>query len=288
MFQLGFNTNGLAHHRLDEALTLVADLGYQALALTPDVGHLDPFRSSPAERRTVRNQARDLGLALVIETGARFLLDPRKKHFPTLLEDEATDRTRRLQFLLRCADLAVDLGAPLVSIWSGAAPTGITSETDSDESERCWERLTRGIEELLGEFGSRGIALAFEPEPGMFIERPAGFFELRERLGACGDGLGLTLDLGHLLCTEEGPPESAILQAGPCLANVHLDDIRDGVHRHRLFGEGDIDLKSALKALVETGYSGVASVELSRDSHRGAWVAAEAMKRIRQALGSSS
>jgi L-ribulose-5-phosphate 3-epimerase len=282
MFRLGYNTNGLAHHRLTDALPLLAELGYEAVALTPDVGQLDPFTSGAEERRTIRALAEDLGLSLVIETGARFLLDPRRKHFPTLLEASAADRARRVQFLLRCADLAVELGAPVVSIWSGASPSGAKADDPGHESD--WERLVEGTSELLRELGERGLTLGFEPEPGMFVERPAGFLELRERLGAAGESLGLTLDVGHLLCTGDTPVEEAIAAMGPFLVNVHLDDIRNGVHEHLMFGHGDLDLGEALRALQETGYRGVASVELSRDSHRGAAAAQEAMERVSNAL----
>ena len=33
----GYNTNGMANHRLDEALRLLADLGYDGCALTLDL-----------------------------------------------------------------------------------------------------------------------------------------------------------------------------------------------------------------------------------------------------------
>jgi L-ribulose-5-phosphate 3-epimerase len=284
MFTLGYNTNGLAHHRLEDALALLADLGYGAVALTPDVGQLDPFRAKPEEVARIRAQAQDLGLVIVIETGARFLLDPTRKHFPTLLEVDAGDRARRLDFLARCMNLAVSLGAPLVSIWSGRAPDGATAVEDRAENGRHWDRLCEGLAQALAAAREVGVELALEPEPGMFIERPSQFLDLRRRLGAEGEGLGLTLDVGHLVVTGDLPVGPVIRDLAPMLRNVHLDDCPAGVHRHGSFGSGDLDLDGALSALVEVGYSGVASVELSRDSHRGSQAAEEALGEIRRVL----
>ena len=46
MFRLAYNTNGLAHHRLLDAMRLLAGLGYEGIAIAPDVGLLDPFEST--------------------------------------------------------------------------------------------------------------------------------------------------------------------------------------------------------------------------------------------------
>src|SRR6185503_12341526 len=124
LFRLGYNTNGLAHHRVLDALELVAELGYEALSITPDVGQLDPSRLDREEVARVRARAEELGLELTLETGARFLLDPFRKHRPNLLDDEPAERARRVELLLRHVDLAADLGASVVALWAGAASDG--------------------------------------------------------------------------------------------------------------------------------------------------------------------
>lgn len=290
MLRFGYNTNGLAHHRLEDALELLAGAGYAGVALTPDVGHLDPMVASASDVRDTRKRLEDLGLAVTVETGARFVLDPSRKHFPTLMEEGASDRKRRVEFLARCIDLGAELGAEAVSFWAGRAPSGevgdsrVSSEQDrGPRVEALWDRLCEGVAAVLEKVSGDGPAIGFEPEPGMFLERPAGYLELVERLGSTGKRLGLCLDVGHLLCTADLPVESVIDGLGEQLVAVHLDDIRDGVHEHRMFGEGDLDLGKTLGALERSPYRGLACVELSRDSHRGAWAAHEALRRLTEA-----
>ena len=38
----GYNTNGFAHHRLEDAINILADLGYRSIALTLDYHSLLP------------------------------------------------------------------------------------------------------------------------------------------------------------------------------------------------------------------------------------------------------
>jgi L-ribulose-5-phosphate 3-epimerase len=117
--RFGYGTNGFTNHRLDDALTVLADLGYQGVALTLDHQHLDPYADGLAARvGALADRLRDLGLGVVIETGARYLLDPWHKHAPTLLHD---DRHRRVDFLRRAVAIGADLGAEAVSCWAGSA-----------------------------------------------------------------------------------------------------------------------------------------------------------------------
>jgi sugar phosphate isomerase/epimerase len=176
-----------------------------------------------------------------------------------------------------CIDLAAALDAPIVSLWSGAKPA-------SASRDQAWRRLVDELRRVLDHGRSNGVQIAFEPEPGMFVERPGEYLELVERLEGDGDDLGLCLDVGHLLVTGDLPVEGKIRELAPRLLHVHLDDIAAGVHEHLMFGRGVLDLPATLKALLEVNYDGMAAVELSRDSHRGADAAREAMQHLRRAL----
>lgn len=287
MFRLGYNTNGLAHHRVIDAMRLVAELGYEGLAITPDVGQLDPFHLDRQEVEDARTWADELGLDLAIESGARFVLDARRKHYPTLMDEEGEARSRRIDFYRRSLDLGAALGARVLSLWAGSEPGGKTlesSELSTSRREELLDRLASGLEPVLAHAGEVGVDVAFEPEPGMFIERPSGYGELIEHMGSGANGLGLCLDVGHLLVTGDLPVGDEIRRWAPRLVHVHLDDIAGGIHDHRMFGEGDLDLSETLEALAEVGFEGMAAVELSRDSHRGAVAAEEAMGHLRAAL----
>ena len=174
--RFGYGTNGFGSHRLEDALTVIAGLGYDGVALTLDHPHLDPFDAGLAARTAkVGRQLDEFGLAVVIETGARYVLDPWRKHEPTLVS--AGDRAPRVELLRRAVQVAADLGAEAVSFWSGTLPSG----TDADTG---WRRLTAGVAQVLAAAEPLGMTCAFEPEPGMFVDTLDAALELRHRLGS--------------------------------------------------------------------------------------------------------
>jgi sugar phosphate isomerase/epimerase len=266
---LGYNTNGFAHHQLEDALTILAEMGYRSVAITLDHAALDPFGPDLRSQVTaVRAQLRALDLRSVVETGARFLLDPRLKHQPTLLSSGPEARRRRLDFLHRAVDIAHHLGSDAVSFWSG-------TPDQPDPDAVFWDRLVDGCHDLCEYAAARQVRLAFEPEPGMFIDTLAGYDQLHRRVHQ--PALGLTIDIGHLHCQGEVPIADSLKQYADRLWNVHIEDMRRGVHEHLMFGEGEIDFGPVLRALEEIGYSGGVHVELGRHSH-------DAVRAARQAL----
>jgi sugar phosphate isomerase/epimerase len=271
--RFGYGTNGFQSHRLDDALAVIADLGYDGVALTLDHMHHDPFAADLVARTHRLHRRLDrLGLAVVIETGARYLLDPWRKHHPTLVSDG--DRTPRAELLRRAVDIGADLGAEAVSFWSGVLPTPGAVEVG-------WDRLCAGVGPLVEYAERRAVLLAVEPEPGMLVATVDDVIELRRRLGDPG-ALRITLDLGHIVCNEPRDLAATIATAGPLLANLQVDDMVAGVHEHLELGHGDLDLAAALAALAANGYRGLASLELPRQGHAAPQVARRSLAVLRE------
>lgn len=272
--RFGYGTNGFAGHRFEDVVAVLADLGYHGVALTLDQPHLDPFAPDLARRTdAVRRRLESRGLAVVVETGARYVMNPWHKHEPTLVSD--SDRDRRIEYLRRAVRIAEGLGAEAVSFWSGTLPEGVSAQ-------QGWGRLISGVTEVLDEAERRDVRCAFEPEPGMFVDTLAGVAELRRRLGH-PSRLSVTLDIGHCVCNEPAPPQDCVHQVGHLLGNVQADDMRPGVHEHLEFGDGDVDLPATLGALLDVDYRGLVSVELPRHSHAAPAVAARSLKALRVA-----
>ena len=254
--RFAFNTNGAANHRLDDAIGLIADAGYDGVALTLDIHHLDPFAPGfRAECKRVAARLRQLGLGCVVETGARFLLDPRAKHEPTLVTASAEGRARRVEFLSRALEVAAETGADAMSFWAGIPKPGVTAGQAMD-----W--LRAGAAEIARRAEQLGATAALEPAPGKLIETPGDWAALAI------PGLRLALDTGHCLVTNDLDPAEAVRRFAPHLGTVSIEDMKRGLHVHLPFGEGDMDLSSILAALHEIGFEKLVCVELSRESHR--------------------
>ncbi|MEU0336660.1 sugar phosphate isomerase/epimerase family protein [Streptomyces sp. NPDC006193] len=278
--RLGYGTNGLADLRLGDALDLLADLGYDGVGLTLDHMHLDPLaRDLAARTRRVARRLDALGLQVTVETGARYVLDPRRKHGPSLLDPDPDDRARRADLLIRAVRVAADLGAHAVHCFSGVPPAA----TDEDTA---WARLARTLAPVLEAAAAAGVPLAVEPEPGHLLATLADFHRLRRTLGD-PDALGLTLDIGHCQCLEPLAPADCVRAAAPWLRHVQIEDMRRGVHEHLPFGDGEIDFPAVLAALAATGYQGLTVVELPRHSHAGPHFAAHSLDFLRRAAASA-
>ena len=263
-----WNTNGCANHRLYDAIELVAEAGYDGLALTLDWHHLDPFADDwQRQTETLRDTLDQKNLGSVLETGARFLLNPKVKHEPTLLNPEKEGRQHRVAFLKRAIDIAALLNSEAVSFWAGVRQSSVSAE-----QANAW--LVEGIDELLHYAGEKNVTLAVEPEPGMQIETIADLHRITERLDAAvRDQLTLALDVGHVWVTGEMDPAEAVAQYATQQGDIRcgtaaIEGMNRGVHEHLPVTQGDMDIPSIVRSFRQANFNKLICVELSRDSHR--------------------
>lgn len=282
---LAYNTNGLSDVDAIQAVELVHSIGYHGVAFSLDRNLLNPYAQDFHEQlQRTANRQQQVGMRSVVETGARFLLDPAVKHEPTLATADPAARARRVDFLCRAVDVAEALGSDCVSLWSGAV-------RDGAGNREAMDRLVGGLAEVLEYADHKSVPLAFEPEPGMFIDTLDRFGDLLAALtdrGIDAEQLQLTIDVGHLHCQGELPIAEKLRQWAGRLANVHIEDMRSGVHEHLMFGEGEIAFPPVIAALAEIGYSGIIGVELTRHAHVGPQAARQAYNFLRPLLDAAS
>lgn len=267
----GYNTNGLGCHDFSSGLELLLRNDYQGVALTIDYGWLNPknvFSDTFVQQICyLQELQKSRRIRYVLETGARFLLNPYQKHEPTLISPDSEQRQQRVLFYKFAIDCAQVLHADCVSIWSGVSLEGIRTASSCDVSESSlMKRLTSGLVETLDYAANKNVCIAFEPEPGMFIADMAAFERLLDALDG-DERLKLTVDIGHLCCNSEPIPQT-ILRWKDRMVNIHIEDMRTGVHEHLPFGSGTINFRSVFDVLRQTEYSNGVYVELSRDSYR--------------------
>ncbi len=276
MLRYGYITNGLTDHSLDQAIELLARHGYRGIGITLDHQHLDPFQVSDEQLTKIRDRLESAGLEPVIETGARYALDPQRKHWPSMVSAELSDRQRRIDYYLRAIEIASSIGARTVSLWSGAPGEGFDRDT-------ARQHLLDSLVTVVEAAANSSVQIGFEPEPGMLIESLDDWRWLSGEISHAA--LRLTIDLGHLAVTERQSPAAALSSVIDQVINVHIDDCKNRVHEHLPLGAGEIDFEPLLQILLETGYGGVALVELSRDAHRAPELVEQSIRFLREAEG---
>lgn len=269
MFRIGYNTNGFACHPVTAAIDILAEQGYRSVAITIDHYALDPGNANlDSQIESIRRRLKHWSFTSVIETGARFLLNPRKKHEPTLVSQSAQGRKHRINFLKNALDIAVALQSDALSFWSGR-------KAEVVDKNIAWKWLIEGCKELAEYAELTGIPLGFEPEPGMFVENMDQYRYLKNQVDS--DMFKLTLDLGHAFITEDVEVHECIELYRNDIVNIHLEDMKKNEHKHLFFGEGEMDFNKIFQALIHSGYDGPVNVELSRHSHNAVITARDSM-----------
>lgn len=276
--RFAFSSNAFLRCSLSETINTLADIGYEGIEIMADVPHAYPLNFTDRDIRETRNLLAQKGLEISNINAFMHHADGDTYH-PSWIEKDPAERTRRIEYTLRCIDLAEKLGAGNISTEPGGPLEGITRE----EGMRFFRDGLRAVE---GRAREKGIRILIEPEPGLLIERSDEFIELYRDLDP--EVFGLNFDIGHFFCVGEDP-SVLVSSLAHCTAHFHLEDIAaTRKHHHLMLGHGAIDISGMLQAIQGIGFEGFVTVELytyEAMAEKAAEEAFEYLRKWRQAVG---
>lgn len=255
--RLSFSTNAFTRFPLIEAVRSIARAGYEGVEILADAPHLFPPALTDAEIDSLRRVLKETGLQ-VANINANTAVGYYGRDFweplfePSLANPVDSERGWRIDYTVRCIELAGLLGSPSVSITSGRPVPG-TSPEDS------LTLLKSSLEKLIPHAEKHEVRLGIEYEPGLLIENGRELVSFLRKLDS--PFLGANLDLGHSHVLGEDP-ETVFQELAGKVIHLHVEDIRQRKHYHLIPGEGDMDFSRIFRLLKRHGYDGFVSVEL--------------------------
>jgi sugar phosphate isomerase/epimerase len=256
MTRLAFSTNAFKKNSLDEAIDAIGDIGYAGAELMADLHHAYPPAMDAARVTHTQQHLANRKLP-VSNVNAFTLFACGDTYHPTWIEHDPAKRERRIEHTLNCIDLAAQFGAKTISLQPGGPTIGTGLTWD-----QAAERYAEGLSRVLPAAKAKGLILAVEPEPGLFIESAAEYLAFKDRFFQDEPTIRMNCDVGHLFCVGDDPSD-VIRNHADHVAHVHVEDIgKNRVHQHLTPGKGVIDFPAIFSALNDIAYAGWVTVEL--------------------------
>lgn len=237
---------------------LVAELGYEAIELSPREDFIPFFRHPRVDTATIRAFRRSLDDAGVEVASVLPLF-----RWSGPDEDE---RRAAVRYWKRAIEITVELGVPVMNSELNGRP-----EQPSLSEARFWQSM----EELLPILEREGIHLALEPHPDDFIEDGLAAVDLVRGIDSP--------NVSFLYCAphtfHQGGNLAGIMRAaGDLLTHVHVADGFDHrassglryitnppgntvrVHQHLDIGQGEVPWDAFFDTLGELRFDGIMTV----------------------------
>jgi sugar phosphate isomerase/epimerase len=281
--QFGFSTNAFREYRLEDAIEVLADAGYDGVEILFDEPHLYPPAAGEREVKRVRELLDDNGVA--ISNCNAFMLSAEERseesaaaeydretepfHHPSFVEPDADDRRTRVAYTEAALETAAALDAPHISVQPGGPVPEGTSR------ERALDEFVDGLRQVAATAEEVGVDVLVEPEPDLLVETSAEFLDLMDRVDS--PRVGCNFDAGHFFSAGEDPV-ALVDELAEYTGHYHLEDIpADRTHEHTQLGEGAMDIEGFLAAVEDADYDGFVTVELYPYEETAAETAREAL-----------
>jgi sugar phosphate isomerase/epimerase len=246
----------------EEGIRRIAGLGFKAVELIAWNNEILNTYYTPACIRELRTIAENEGIEI-----SEFVSTPQGLANPDKIKrDMAVDHFKR------AAEVAVGLGTKILNTVSVypfelsfpwitdlphlqefkvAVPSGLDWQRNWEDYVDTTRRCAAVCEEL-------GLRYALEPHPYRYMSNAASMLRLIEHVNS--DALGMNFDPSHLFPVGE-IPHIVIYQLGKRIFHCHFSDNDGTTNVHWRPGKGKIDWEAVLRALKDTGYEGVISLE---------------------------
>lgn len=252
--KLAYSTNAFKRYSLNEAIRMIAEIGYEGIELLCDSPHAYPPIFQDKEIHSFKNQIAKFRL-VISNLNAFTLYSISDVYHPSWIEDDKVSRELRITHTINCIKLAKKIGAKNLSTEPGGPVMGM--KTNMKYLEKLF---MEGLNRVVPIAEEENIKILIEPEPNLLLENSNQFLNFIENLST--DNVGLNFDIGHFYCVGEDPTE-IIYKLSEYIEHFHLADIASNrIHNHLIPGEGSINFRSVFRAIEGIGYKGFVTVEL--------------------------
>jgi sugar phosphate isomerase/epimerase len=252
----GIRTSLFQGWKTEQTAAELARLGFDCLELCLEAPDVRPERLDEVRCNEIRQTLDELDITLA---SVSFHAD-REPHDQRRINQERA---------VRVAD------------WVGTNILIINPEKAVDR-DRQWREHVDHLKRLCQLAEELGVTLALEPEPLLVVGSSQEMMQMMEDVGS--PRLKVNLDIGHAQVTDDDPALS-IRQLGSAIAHLHLEDIKDRIHRHLPLGEGNINFAAVRRALEDVRYSGPYVADLFGLDGTPSDVAARTLSDLRRLFG---
>lgn len=211
--------------------------------------------------------------------------------FPILLHDSTYDPLPAVKEEL---ESYIKAGAKILVLAASTGVEGYEIKRPELTAEQ-WKTFFTNCDRISEYAATIGVTATVHPHVGTMIESKSDIYGLLE-----GSDIGFTLDTGHMIIGGTDPVEFAQKHPGR-VKHVHMKDVNmqraskvvDGSQTYNEgvkaamytpLGEGDVDVKAIVTALVNSGYDGWFVLEqdlmLDGEPESGGWPFTDAKKSV--------
>ncbi|TKJ39933.1 hypothetical protein CEE37_09350 [candidate division LCP-89 bacterium B3_LCP] len=230
--KIGFRLSGFRQVPLADALFSLPEIGYDAVEIClehPDLNPDNPSSVKTDELKSLLEEA-NLDVSAVSFHGKKA---------------DWEEKVRKCRIGIK---MASDLGTDCFI-------SGSRIEVDDDE----FDGMCAFTIQMCKQTSDHGIYFAVEPEPGTLIDGTEEMEALISKVGS--EYLKVNLDIGHSFLTEDDVCAD-IQHWGERIAHIHIEDMKSGLHRHLIPGEGDLEFGGIFSALERIEYNGYLTIDL--------------------------